>query len=231
VRLTLEQVLLLLLGAGALMSASALLAALFRQRSFIAFALATNLVASALVVGFTFALSAIGEVSRAWTWFWLLAVLVIAGGCWRARGRPRPSIRAPLTSLRAALGDPIVSFTAGVVTSAFVYVIALSVATPENEGDALAYHVARAAFWYQDHRIGYIRNAIETRLNVNPPNAEIGDLFTMLLTGSQRFVGLVQVAALVVCVLAAVGIARRGGGRASLRRCGRACCSPHSPSF
>ncbi|NEN30536.1 hypothetical protein G3V74_23970, partial [Escherichia coli] len=91
------------------------------------------------------------------------------------------------------------------------YITALAVATPENEGDALSYHIARAAFWYQDRSVGYIGNAIETRLNVNPPNAEIANLFTMLVSGSQRFVGLVQVGALLVCVLAAVGIARRTG--------------------
>ena len=84
--------------------------------------------------------------------------------------------------------------------------------------------MARAAFWRQHHGLSYIANALESRLNVNPPNAEIGVLFTMLTSGTQRFVGLVQVSALIVCLLAAIGIARRIGAGAA-EQPGRGCSS------
>jgi len=116
-----------------------------------------------------------------------------------------------IPSLRVALADRAVAVVAASAAVGLAYVVALAIATPENEGDALAYHVARAAFWYQQHGVGYIGNAIETRLNVNPPNAELGALFTMLVSGTQRFVGLVQVTSLVTCATAAAGIARRIG--------------------
>jgi hypothetical protein len=35
------------------------------------------------------------------------------------------------------------------------YTVALAFFTPVNEGDALAYHLARVAFWRQEHGIGY----------------------------------------------------------------------------
>ena len=46
---------------------------------------------------------------------------------------------------------------------------------------------------------------------MTPPNAEIADLFTMLVSGTQRFAGLVQLGAAITLALATAGVARRVG--------------------
>jgi hypothetical protein len=198
-------------GLGLLLAAAGLLAALLRLESAIAFLLATFLFAWTIAVTCTLGLSPFHAVRPATTWGWLVAVVVVASICWRSGGRPLPPFVGFSASARAALGDAKVRVLAVVVAIGCAYITALAVATPDNEGDDLAYHVARAAFWHQHRAVSYIGNAIDTRLNVNPPNAEIGDLFTMLASGTQRFVGLTQVGALLACVLATAGIARRIG--------------------
>ena len=145
------------------------------------------------------------------TWAWLGAALAASAAVWLVRGRPRPPLGDAGSSLREALRDPAVAVVAVFASAGLAYAAALAVGTPENEGDALAYHLPRAAFWYQRHGVGYIGHAVESRLNVTPPDAEIGELLTMLLSGSQRFVGLVQLGAAIVCALAAAGLARRAG--------------------
>jgi hypothetical protein len=201
----------LALGLALLAGSSALIAALVRPRSPIAFALLTYVVAWTLVVTFTLALSPVHAVRPWTTWVWLAAALAAAAAAWRLGGRPRPPVGRLREQLALALRSPLVSVPALVVLAGGVYLVALAFATPENESDALSYHVARAAFWHQAHAVGYIPNAADARLDVNPPNAEIGQLATMLLTGSQRFVGAGQLAAAGACSLAAAGLARRAG--------------------
>ena len=206
------QLALLCVAGGILFVSAGLFATLLRFASPVAYGLATNLIAWTMVVGATLGLSPLQAVRPATTWIWLLAASAAALASWGMAGRPRPPLAGIRGQANAALAGRMVRVLALVVAAGVGYSIALAAATPENEGDSLVYHVARAAFWYQDRAVGYIGNAIETRLNVNPPNAEIGQLFTMLASGSQRFVGLVQIAALLVCVLATVGLARRLGG-------------------
>ena len=94
---------------------------------------------------------------------------------------------------------------------AFGYVAALIVGTAPNDYDALWYHLARAAFWKQQHAIAYIPGANDARLNGFPPNAEIAQSFTMILGKTERFAGFVQLSALVASMVAVAGIARRIG--------------------
>jgi hypothetical protein len=198
-------------GVAALIAAAALLAACLRLRSPVAFVLAANLLAWGILVAMTLALSPASLVERWTTWTWLVLVLVGAAVCWLATGRPLPSAGRAFGAVREALRDRAVATLAIPSALAVAYAAAVALGTPENEWDALAYHLARAAFWYQAHGVGYIGNAIETRLNVSPPDAEIGLLLTMVLTGSQRFVGIVQLGALLACATAVVGLARRLG--------------------
>ena len=88
---------------------------------------------------------------------------------------------------------------------------ALIVGTAPNDYDALWYHLARAAFWKQQHAIAYIAGANDARLNGFPPNAEIAASFTMILGRTERFAGFVQLAALAGDEVAVAGIARRIG--------------------
>ncbi len=112
-----------------------------------------------------------------------------------------------------SLRHPAVLVLAVSVLAGVVYSIALAVATPLNDWDELSYHATRAAFWKQQHGVGYIANPVDGRLNANPPNAEIGQLSTMLLAGHDRYLGLVQLFAYGALVLGVAGMARRIGLR------------------
>jgi hypothetical protein len=202
-------------GVAALLAAAALLATLLRLRSPLGYLLATGLISWTLVVVFTLLLSPFRAVRPAATWAWLAAALAVATGAWLRAGRPRPPLARLGASAREALREPPVAILAALVAAGLGYAAALAVGTPENEGDALAYHLARAAFWHQRHAVGVIGHAVDSRLNVTPPNAEIADLFTMLVSGTQRFAGLVQLGSALVLALATAGVARRVGlGRA-----------------
>ena len=107
--------------------------------------------------------------------------------------------------------DPLVAILGVAVLGGLAYVAALIVGTAPNDYDALWYHLARAAFWKQQHAIAYIPDANDARLNGFPPNAEIADSFTMILARTERFVGFVQLSALVAATIAIGGIARRIG--------------------
>ena len=124
---------------------------------------------------------------------------------------PLPRLRAALDAFGDALRDRAVLVAAAAPIIGIVYAVALAVGTPEDEGDALAYHVPRAAFWDQHQGVSYIAHAVDVRLNVNPTFGEVGVLFTMLASGTQRFVGLVQIGAFVACALSVAGLARRLG--------------------
>ncbi len=136
----------------------------------------------------------------------------VSGGIWVLRGRPSPpSFRPALSACREAVHDPLVAILGVAVLCGLGYVTALIVGTAPNDYDALWYHLARAAFWKQQHAIAYIPGANDARLNGFPPNAEIADSFTMILARTERFVGFVQLSALVASTVAIGGISRRIG--------------------
>jgi hypothetical protein len=147
---------------------------------------------------------------------WLSAALVVMAALsavvWLLRGRPAPpSFRPAFAACREAVRDPVVAVLAVAVLGGLAYASALIIGTAPNDYDALWYHLARAAFWKQQHAIAYIPAANDARLNGFPPNGEIADSFTMILGRSERFVGFVQFSALVAATIAIGGIARRIG--------------------
>jgi hypothetical protein len=129
---------------------------------------------------------------------------------WRRAGRPSLP-RGTLGRLREALRDPPLAFLGIAVALAFGYLTALALWTPPNSWDALWYHLPRAAFWKQEHGVGYIDHAPELRLNVSPPVAEIGVLYTMVVAAGDRFVATIALASYCATTLAVFGIGRRLG--------------------
>ena len=204
--------LLLLIGLGALAATGALAVGCLRLRSPVEFVLAAYLVAWGWLVAIVLALSPFGLVTRGWLLAGLFVGLAAAVVAWLRSERPSPPpIRAGLVAARRALEWPVVAVLAVAVALGTVYTLALALFTPVNEGDALAYHLARAAFWKQEQAVGYVTNAVDLRLNVSPPNAEIGQLATMLLAGNDRYVALPQLAAYAALVLCVAALARRLG--------------------
>jgi hypothetical protein len=98
-----------------------------------------------------------------------------------------------------------------VVALELAYTTALGMLTAPNDDDALAYHLPRAAFWLQEHAIGYIDQGEDVRLNAFPPGGEILTAFTMATSGGDRFAALPNLVAVVVIAVGVYGIGRRIG--------------------
>ena len=138
-----------------------------------------------------------------------LALFVAAWGVWFLAGSPtffffrRPLARFPRRG-------PVLFLGAGVVVG-LGYAVALILGTAPNGWDPLNYHLARVAFWLQSGRIGYIEPTYDERLNLNPPNAEIGSAFALGVTHDETTVGFVQFSAAAACAVGVFALARRVG--------------------
>jgi hypothetical protein len=197
-------VLLLLAGTGILVGAT------LRLPTTAEAALAVYVVAFAEMVGLCLFLSPFGEVTHAALIAGSAAVFAAAVSTWVLLGTPRLP-RPPRLSTAFMLRHPTMLVLALVVGLALAYVVALIFGTPPNGWDPLNYHLARAAFWLQSGRIGYIDAAYDERLNFNPPNAEIGMAFALAVTRNEVSVGLVQFFATLACAVGVFALARRYG--------------------
>jgi hypothetical protein len=204
--------LLVLVGLGLLAVSGVLAAYCLRLRSWVEILLAAYVVAWAWIVAAALLLSPARVLMRGTLLGALLAGAGIALAAWLALGRPQPPpLRPRLGAAREAFARPVVLVLAVAVALGTAYVAALAFLTPANDWDALSYHLARAAFWKQEHGVVLIEGVADDRLNVNPPNAEIGQLATMLLAGSDRYVALPQLLAYAALALCVAGLARRIG--------------------
>jgi len=176
----------------------------------------TGLLAAAYCIGFaevvavTLALSPFEAVTRLWL---LCAFASTAAVAFVTTRRPTvaPLLRAAVGAARRVLSDPALALLAVVSAFGLVYIVALTVVTPQNDFDTIHDHLYRAALWNQDHAVGYTDCACAPYINAYPPVAEIGILGTMTLGGSDRFAGLVQTGAYLAIAVLVVGIARRIG--------------------
>ena len=211
----------LVAGLGTLSAAAILTASCLRLRSAAEFVLAAYVIGWLWLIVVLLGLSPPRLVTRGWFVAGLLAGLAAALVAWRARGSPRPtSFRPALGALSLRAIHPSVLVLGVGVLLGLGYTVALALFTPVNEGDSLAYHLARAAFWKQEQRIGYVPGAVDLRLDVSPPNAEIGQLATLLLAGGDRYVALPQLLAYGALVLGVAAIAKRVGLDSSEALCG-----------
>jgi hypothetical protein len=162
------------------------------------------------LIALAFALSPSRSLTRGTLLLGIGVGLGTAAVIWGRLGRPRPpGVGDAVARGREALRSWPVAILATCVTAALAYVIALAFFTPSNDMDALEYHLARAALWKQQHGLGHIDGVDDARVNLFPPNAEIGQLATMLLTGRDRYAALPQLLAYLMLVLSVAGLARR----------------------
>jgi hypothetical protein len=204
--------LLFVVGLGVLATTGALVACCLRLRSPVEFLLATYLAAWTWLVSWSLILSPFHLLTRDSLLLGLALGLGLAAAAWIALGRPSlPRLGAALAATRDALRSPPVLVLAVAVALGAIYTGALAFVTGVNEGDALGYHVARADFWVQEHGVGYVAGAADPRLDVNPPNAEIAQLASMLLSGSDRYVAIGQLTAYAALAVGVAGLARRIG--------------------
>ena len=120
-------------------------------------------------------------------------------------------MRAAAAATAAVLRDPMLAILGIAVALGLAYAAALAIATVPNDYDLLWYHLPRAAIWVQEHGVHYIEHANTTRLNENPPGAEILSAWTMSLEGSDRYASSFQVIGLAASMLAVSRIARLVG--------------------
>jgi hypothetical protein len=207
--------LLLVLGVALVVGAAALVASSLGLRSTIGFLLAVYLLASGEVVFVSLALSLVDAFAG--------TPLLLAFGVWFAlaclawtwRGRPRTRL-VVIAPLEEALRDRAVAVLAAFAVLTHAYVLVVAVTVPQSLPDTMLYHLPRAALWKQQHAVAYVPNAPDSRIDVFPPAAEIEAAVSMILSRGDRYVGLVQVLALVAACLAIAGIARRlGFGRSA----------------
>ena len=177
---------------------------------------ATELVISAYVIGVaTIVVASVGlslvDHYRRTELVVVLAVLAVAAVALVARARP-PWPPLPFRPLLAIVrSEPLLAVLAVGVSAAIGYELALALFTPQNDGDALQYHLARAVFWRQQEAIGYVPDAADLRINSFPPLAEILTGFTMVSSAGVQLVGLVQLTAMLAAGAVVAGLARRVG--------------------
>ncbi len=199
-------------GFAALIATAGLLAASLRLPGATDFLLAGYLIAAAEMIAVALALSPFDALTRPALLIACGALLVVAVGVWVIRGRPAPpSLRPAACAARKAFRDPVLLVLGVAVVGALSYAAVVAVATPPNDFDSLWYHLARAAFWKQEHAVAYVESANDLRLNVFTPGAEVLSVWAMVLEGSERFAGLLQLVSLLATMLAIAGLSRRLG--------------------
>jgi hypothetical protein len=203
----------LLLAVGVLLVAttSVLLGSCLRLRSAVGFLLATYLFASAEIVVTALGLSLADAFTRAALLLVWLVLFGAAAALWLSLGRQTPSLRSLAAATRAAVGDRAVATLLVLALATYAYLAIVALSVPQSLPDTMLYHLPRAALWKQQHAVGYIENAPDTRINVFPPNAEIETSASMVLSEGDRYVALVQLLASLAACLAVAGIARRLG--------------------
>jgi hypothetical protein len=202
--------LLLVIGLGGLAATGAFAARCLRLESPIEYLLASYLAAWVWLVALALALSPARWLTRETLLLGIVVGLGTAVASWIRVDRPRaPDLRMTFVGCRQALRQPPVAILAACLVVGTAYVGALAFLTPSNDMDALEYHLARAALWKQEHGLGHVTAVDDARVNLFPPNAEIGQLATMLLTGRDRYAALPQLGAYIVLVLSVAGLARR----------------------
>jgi hypothetical protein len=200
----------LIAGLALVVGAAACFAALGRPRGAAAFLVVVYVFSAAEIVGLSALLSLADRYTRTGLLVGAALVACVAValvGRWRP---PWPSLPVG-AGWRLVRADGVLAVLAAVVAVALAYELALALFVPMNDGDGLQYHLTRAALWRQQHAIGYVPGAEDARINAFPPGAEILTAFTMTLSASVRWVGLVQYTAMLGTAVAVFGIARRVG--------------------
>lgn len=109
------------------------------------------------------------------------------------------------------LRDPLLLVPGTAIVGTYAYLATLGIGTPQNDADALVYHLTRSALWRQHQAIGWLGAESEPRIDGNPILAEIAQATAMVLDGSERFVWIGQWVAAVALALSTLALGRRLG--------------------
>ena len=168
---------LLLAGLGIAAATAALVALAAGVRGLVAGALAVYVLGVAEVTALTEALSLVHGVGR---WQYLAGELVLLGAAAWWCESPRPPgaaapdagrARQPARARARASSSPL----------AVGYEAFLVLTTPPNTWDSMAYHLPRAAEWYQRGAVEFLPDVHTERMNAFQPGAEMQILYTFAL--------------------------------------------------
>ena len=142
-----------------------------------------------------------------------------ATAVWWMRGRPGPPLALARTAGREVVSDlPTAAFLVFVLVL-LGYELLLGLTVPQNNTDALAYHLARAAAWAQHGGVYWIPNPPTVRMNAFQPFAEQQLLFLLVAVHGGRLIALPQFLAELAILVAVYGSARRLGFAARPAAC------------
>ena len=139
------------------------------------------------VTALTEALSLVHGVGR---WQYLAGELVLLGAAaWWANRRGRPVPPRPTLDVR---GSRSRSRSGVVVAAAVGYEVFLVLTTPPNTWDSMAYHLPRAAEWYQRGAVEFLPDVHTERMNSFQPGAEMQILYMFALARNDLLAELPQ---------------------------------------
>ena len=138
-------------------------------------------------------------------------LLICATAFWWVRGRPAPPLTLARTAAREVFSDlPTAAFLIFILVL-LGYELLVGLAVPQNNTDALAYHLARAAAWAQHRGVYWIPDPPTVRMNAFQPLAEQQLLFLLVAVRGSRLAALPQYLAELAVIVATYGSARRVG--------------------
>ena len=203
-------------GAGAFLGAAILFAvpatlgpALLRVRGTAARLVAAAVVGSSVLV----ALATLVSLVDRFTPGWMLAGQALAAGgflaAWLATGgRPARPRRLDWRAWAAvARSDWLVTLFGATVAVAMIVQLWQGLQVVSNGWDPVAYHLSRAAHWVQNASVTQFPGGSARQLGY-PPDAEILQAWTMLMSGGDRWVNVIQWSALGALAAAIVCAAR-----------------------
>lgn len=161
------------------------------------------------VVGITETLSVFRLVTRTGTGISWFAVCLI-GALWLFFVRPKPSKPEPVENFAF---DSLDGVTKGLLAgTAVIAILVLIVAlvSPPNVWDSMEYHLPRVSMWMSNHSVQFYTTPDFNQLILSPW-AEFAMMHTELLSGSDRFVNLVEFCSFIGCLVGVSLIAKMFG--------------------
>ena len=138
-------------------------------------------------------------------------MLAASFATWWLRGRPLPPFAPVRAALREVVSSPVTAVFLVFVLALLSYELVLGLTVPVNNGDALGYHLAKAAAWAQHGGYYWIPDAPTVRMNAFQPLAEQQLLFLFVATGNGALTAIPQFLAELAILVAVYGASRRLG--------------------
>ena len=203
-----------------LISYSILISSILRIKGRTAFLLSIYLISFSSIVFIAQLSGIMGLLSnRLFFLFAQVVLLCIALFVWVKFGRPflfTPftgfSFRSEVKKITESIKqNPLPYLFALIVGAGYLGLAWLIIRVPPNNCDSMHTHLARVAYWLQQSSFAQLTN-FSVFAKIYPFDANLNLLYTILFTGSDRFVGFVQFFAAIFSSIAIFGIARLLGG-------------------